>query len=111
MDSASYSEILKHNKDFRRLWISQGVSELGTWFSFIAELGLVRHYSGAPLSTVALLSARLLPYLVFAPFAGVLVDRFSRKKILISSDFLRALVALGYLLEPASVRLCRGRDV
>jgi len=97
MDSASYSEILKSNRDFRRLWIGQLISELGTWFSFIAELGLVRYYSGAPLSTVALLSARLLPFLVFAPFAGVLVDRFSRKKILISSDFLRALVALGYL--------------
>jgi MFS family permease len=97
MDSASYAEILKRNKDFRRLWIGQLISELGTWFSFIAELGLVRHYSGAPLSTVALLSARLLPFLVFAPFAGVFVDRFSRKKILISSDLLRALVALGYL--------------
>jgi MFS family permease len=97
MDSASYAELLRHNRDFRRLWIGQLISELGTWFSFIAELGLVRHYSGAPLSTVALLSARLLPFLVFAPFAGVLVDRFSRKRILISSDFLRALVALGYL--------------
>jgi MFS family permease len=97
MDSASYAEILRGNRDFRRLWIGQLISELGTWFSFIAELGLVRHYSGAPLSTVALLSARLLPFLVFAPFAGVLVDRFSRKRILISSDLLRALVALGYL--------------
>src|SRR5215471_864243 len=97
MDSASYAEILKHNRDFRRLWIGQLISELGTWFSFIAELGLVRHYSGAPLSTVALLSARLLPFLVFAPFAGVLVDRLSRKKILIASDLMRALVALGYL--------------
>jgi MFS family permease len=97
MDSASYAEILRANRDFRRLWIGQLISELGTWFSFIAELGLVRHYSGAPLSTVALLSARLLPFLVFAPFAGVLVDRFSRKRILISSDLLRALVALGYL--------------
>ncbi|HKF57762.1 MAG TPA: MFS transporter [Blastocatellia bacterium] len=97
MDSASYAQILKQNKDFRRLWSGQLISELGTWFSFIAELGLVRHYSGAPLSTVALLSARLLPFLVFAPFAGVLVDRFSRKKILIASDLMRALVALGYL--------------
>src|SRR5262249_14309616 len=105
MNSASYAEILKHNKNFRRLWIGQLISELGTWFSFIAELGLVRHYSGEPLSTVALLSARLLPFLVFAPFAGVLVDRFSRKRILISSDLLRALVALGYLAVRSPAQL------
>src|SRR5690242_18108502 len=102
MNSASYLEILAHNKDFRRLWIGQLISELGTWFSFIAELGLVRQYSGAPLSTVTLLAARLLPFLVFAPFAGVLVDRISRKKILIYSDFGRALLALGYLTVRSS---------
>ena len=66
----------------------------GSWFSFIAELGLVRLYSGSSLVTTALLVARLLPFLFVAPLAGVFVDRRSRKQILIAADLLRAAVAL-----------------
>jgi MFS family permease len=100
--SATYSELLKGNRNFRRLWTGQVISELGTWFSFIAELGLVRMFSGSALATTALLVARLLPYFLVAPFAGVLVDRLSRKRIMIAADLLRALVALGYLAAAAS---------
>ncbi|HWP42806.1 MAG TPA: MFS transporter, partial [Blastocatellia bacterium] len=97
MYSATYSEMLRGNQNFRRLWMGQVISELGTWFSFIAELGLVRMLSGSPLATTGLLVARMLPFLVVAPFAGVAVDRLSRKHILIMSDLLRAAVALLYL--------------
>ncbi|HVG17978.1 MAG TPA: MFS transporter [Blastocatellia bacterium] len=97
MLSATYSELLKGNKNFRRLWSGQLISELGTWFSFIAELGLVRMFSGSALATTALLIARLLPFLLVAPVAGVFVDRRSRKRIMIATDLLRAMVALLYL--------------
>ena len=97
MLSATYSELLKGNKNFRRLWTGQMISELGTWFSFIAELGLVRMFSGSALATTALMLARLLPFLVVAPIAGVFVDRRSRKQIMIATDLLRAAVALVYL--------------
>ena len=97
MSSATYRELLGSNRHFRRLWAGQLISELGTWFSFIAELGLVRMLSGSPLATTALLVSRLLPFLLAAPFAGVLVDRVSRKRVMIAADLLRALVALGYL--------------
>jgi MFS family permease len=95
--SSTYSELLRTNKNFRRLWAGQVISELGTWFSFIAELGLVRMISGSALMTTILLVTRLLPYLLVAPLAGVLVDRLSRKHIMIASDLLRAVVALVYL--------------
>jgi MFS family permease len=97
MLSATYSELLRGNKNFRRLWAGQLISELGTWFSFIAELGLVRMFSGSALATTALLVARLLPFLLVAPVAGVFVDRRSRKRMMIATDLLRALVALSYL--------------
>lgn len=100
--SATYRELLKGNRNFRRLWTGQVISELGTWFSFIAELGLVRMFSGSALATTALLVARLLPYFLVAPFAGVLVDRLSRKRIMIAADLLRAVIALGYLAAAAS---------
>lgn len=97
MASATYRELLQGNLNFRRLWIGQVISELGSWFSFIAELGLVRLLEGSPLATTMLLVSRLLPFLLVAPFAGVLVDRRSRKRIMIAADLLRALTALGYL--------------
>ena len=97
MKSASYSELLKGNKDFRRLWAGQVISELGTWFSFIAELGLVRMLSGSPLMTTALLVARLLPFLLVAPIAGVFADRRSRKQIMIAADLMRAVIAVAYV--------------
>jgi MFS family permease len=97
MLSATYSELLKGNKNFRRLWAGQLISELGTWFSFIAELGLVRMFSGSAMATTALMIARLMPFLLVAPIAGVFVDRRSRKQIMIATDLLRAVVALLYL--------------
>ena len=97
MKSASYSELLKGNKNFRRLWAGQVISELGTWFSFIAELGLVRMLSGSALMTTALLVARLLPFLLVAPIAGVFADRRSRKQIMIAADLMRAVIALAYV--------------
>lgn len=97
MQSVTFKELLQGNVNFRRLWFGQVISELGTWFSFIAELGLVQFYSGSTWMTAALLVSRLLPVLIFAPLAGVAVDRFSRKQILIAADLIRALTALGFL--------------
>lgn len=97
MQSVTYKSLLKSNQNFRRLWFGQVISELGTWFSFIAELGLVQMYSGSAWMTTWLLVSRLLPVLVMAPLAGVAVDRLDRRKILIAADLMRALVALGFL--------------
>ena len=97
MRSVSYSELLQKNAPFRRLWFGQVISELGTWFSAIAELGLVRMLSGSTVMTAAVLVARTLPFLLVSPLAGVAVDRGHRKQILIAADLLRALVALGFL--------------
>ncbi|MEO6726555.1 MAG: MFS transporter [Blastocatellia bacterium] len=97
MQSATYQQLLRGNLNFRRLWFGQVISELGTWFSFIAELGLVQLYSGSSWMTTALLVSRLLPVLVFAPIAGAAVDRLDRRQILIAADLARAGVALGFV--------------
>jgi MFS family permease len=97
MSPPTYRELLKNNRNFRSLWTGQMISELGTWFSFIAELGLVRSMSGSALTTTALLVARLLPFLLVAPMAGVFADRRSRRQIMIVSDLLRAVIALMFV--------------
>ena len=96
-NSSSYAQLLRDNRPFRHLWFGQVISELGTWFSFIAELGLVARLSESPLATTALLVSRFLPVLLIAPFAGVVVDRCDRRRVMIVTDLLRALLALGFL--------------
>jgi len=99
MDSLTYTQLLRRNRSFRRLWGGQVISELGNWFNFIAALGLVRLVShAAPEVTTIVLITRLVPFTLFAPLAGAFVDRWSRRRVMIATDLLRVVVALGFLL-------------
>ena len=82
-------------RDYRLLWVGQVISDLGDGMTNLAVLLLINHLTGstAALATMAILLA--LPNLTFGLFAGVLVDRFDRKKIMILSDLLRGLLVLG----------------
>ncbi len=98
MDSLTYLQLLRRNRSFRRLWWGQVISELGNWFNFIAGLGLVRVISnGDPAVTTIMLLARMVPFTLFAPLAGAFVDRWSRRGVMIGSDFARIVIALGFL--------------
>jgi MFS family permease len=97
--SLTYIQLLRSNRSFRRLWLGQVVSELGNWFFFIATLGLVRQVSKNDVgATTIVLMARLIPFTLFAPLAGAVVDRLSRRAIMIVTDLARAVVALLLLL-------------
>jgi MFS family permease len=48
--------------------------------------------------TTIMLLARMVPFTVFAPLAGAFVDRWSRRMVMIASDFARVAVAIGFLL-------------
>jgi MFS family permease len=99
MTSLTYMQLLRRNRSFRRLWLGQVVSELGSWFNLIAVLGLVRKVTlGAPEATAIMLVLRLIPFALFAPVAGAFADRWSRRTVMIVSDCARGLVALGFLL-------------
>jgi MFS family permease len=99
MDSLTYLQLLRRNRSFRRLWWGQVISELGNWFNFIAGLGLVRLIShGDAAATTIVLLARMVPFTLFAPLAGAFVDRWSRRMVMIVSDFARVAVAIGFLL-------------
>src|SRR6185295_5254571 len=52
----------------------------------------------APEVTTILLLSRLVPLTLFAPLAGAFVDRWSRRSVMIATDLLRVVVALGFLL-------------
>jgi len=99
MDSLTYIQLLRRNRSFRRLWWGQVISELGNWFNFLAALGLIRVISHADASvTTIILLARMIPFTLFAPLAGAFVDRWSRRAVMIASDLIRVVIALGFLL-------------
>ncbi len=84
-------------QDYRFLWLGQIVSDLGDSMTNLALLLLVNHLTGstAALATMAIMLA--LPSLTFGLFAGVLVDRSDRKRVMIISDILRAIFVLGFM--------------
>ena len=95
--TSGYLLLLKKNLSFRRLWYGQIASELGDWFHYIALYALVLKMDGSATAMAGIMIAKLLPLVIVSPFAGVVADRISRKKIMIAADLLRFLVILGFL--------------
>jgi dTMP kinase len=80
---------------FFRLWLAQVASSLGDWIGFVAITALAARIAGggSPEAAVGVvLSARLVPGFFLAPVAGVLVDRWDRKKVMVACDVGRGLV-------------------
>ncbi|MBI1278157.1 MAG: MFS transporter [Anaerolineaceae bacterium] len=102
----TYIPFLRENSDFTRVWVAQIISLFGDWFNIIALSALVAQYTNqSGLAVSGLLLARVLPPFLISPFAGVLVDRFDRKRLLIISDVLRTMVGLSLMLATSADRL------
>jgi len=91
-----YAAILR-NRTYFPLWLGQIVSNLGDTLNYVALVVLVYRLSGSGLAVSTVVVFEIVPVLVIAPFAGVVIDRFSRKGILIGSDVARALLMLGLI--------------
>lgn len=99
MESLTYGQLIRGNRNFRNLLAGQFISELGNWFNFIAGLGLVRVVSDAsPTAAGIFFVCRMLPFAFVSPIAGTFVDRFSRRQVMIFTDLARVVVALSFLL-------------
>jgi len=93
----SYIRLLRRNGNYRQLWLSQAVSNTGDWFSSIAVLGLTLELTNSGLMLSLMSLCQMLPSFLMAPVAGVVADRFDRKKVMILSDLFRAAAATGFL--------------
>jgi len=80
--------------EFFRLWLVQVVSATGDWLGFSAIILLAATVGGgAGAGAISLvMAARIVPGFFFGPLAGVLVDRWDRKKVMVSCDIGRAIV-------------------
>ena len=79
------------NKVFAKLYFAQTISLIGDAFTWVG-LALLAYQFGKERSAIILASAltlRVTAFIIFSPFAGVLADRVSRKKILYVTHFIR----------------------
>lgn len=104
-DSVGYIELLRRNRSFRQLWLGQVVSQMGDWFNTIALYTIILNLTGSGRDVGLLLVARFVPSFLFGPLSGVVADRFSRQKIMIVTDILRAVVVLGFLFVRSADQL------
>ena len=80
-------------KNYWRLWFAHGVSNLGDGVSQVAYPWLASAVTRSPLLIATVAVASRLPWLVFTLPAGVITDRFDRRKIIIAMDITRAVLA------------------
>ncbi|MDE0668340.1 MAG: MFS transporter [bacterium] len=81
---------------FFRLWSAQVVTSTGDWLGFLAiSVVAARLGSGTPEAAIGLvLAARLVPGIFFSQVAGVLADRFDRRRLMVVCDLARAGILL-----------------
>ena len=84
--------------DFRRLYLAQAISDIGDGMTYLALFLLVLDLTGST-AAIALMSILVaLPPVTVGLFAGAYADRHDRRRIMLVSDTLRAVVVLGMLL-------------
>lgn len=89
--------MLWQNRNFRLLWLAQIISGMGDVLYTVGVMVLVFEQTGSALQTTGVLIAQSLPRFLLGPFAGVLVDRYPRQRVLIVMDLFRAAL-VGLLL-------------
>ncbi|WP_089006879.1 MFS transporter [Micromonospora viridifaciens] len=87
------SAALWRHATFRRLWLSDAVSTLGTHVTSVAlPLAALTVLGAGSTGVAALTAATTLPYLLLGIPAGAIVDRLPRRAVLVAADLARALL-------------------
>ena len=79
---------------FRKLWRAMAFSSFGDWLGLLASTALAQQladgdYAKANFAIAGVFIVRLLPAVILGPFAGVIADRFDRRKLMVVCDILR----------------------
>jgi MFS family permease len=95
---AAYLRLVRGNRNFRRLWLAQIVSEIGDWFYTLSIYTLLLQLTGHASSVALALVLQVLPQTFIGPTAGVVNDRLRRKHVMIAADLVRFGIVLAMLL-------------
>lgn len=82
-------------RDFRTLWLAQFVSVFGDFLALFGVISLITfRWHGTAAQVTYLLISYMLPLALVSPIAGVFVDRWKVKQVMISSDLIRGSLVL-----------------
>jgi len=90
---AGFAALLRTNRNYRYTWMGQVVSEVGDHFNTIAVFSLILAQTNSGLAVAGVMLSRAIPMLLAGPLAGVSLDRFNRRQLMIGSDLVRAVLA------------------
>ena len=94
---SDFINLLRRNRNYRSTWTGQVVSEVGDHFNNIAVFSLALDNTKSGMVVTFIMLSRAIPAIMAGPMAGVVLDRFDRKRIMIASDLIRAVVALCFI--------------
>ncbi|QGU95893.1 MFS transporter [Clostridium bovifaecis] len=82
------------SKNFRYYWIGQCFSLIGTWMQSIGQSWLVLTLTDSSLRLGILAAVQFLPITLFSLFAGIIIDKFPKKNILLFTQTISMILAL-----------------
>ncbi|WP_315674231.1 MFS transporter [Clostridium sp. 19966] len=82
------------HSNFKYYWLGQCVSLMGTWMQSIGQSWLVLQLTNSSFLLGIVSAMQFLPFMFLSPFAGVIIDKFSKKKIIIITQVTSMLLAL-----------------
>ena len=85
-------------KPFRTLWLAQFVSVFGDFLALFGVISLITfRWHGTPVQVTTVTIAFVLPMAIISPIAGVFVDHWNVKRLMIASDLIRAALILMFV--------------
>ncbi len=81
-------------RNYRLYFASQAVSFSGTWMQLIAQSWLVLQLTGSGTALGTVMAMQFLPTLLFAPFGGMIADRYDKRRLIMATQSIAGLLAL-----------------
>ena len=93
-----YLDLLRRERDFRRAYAGQLIALGGDWFAIIPLLVLLPELTGTGVWGAAVLAVDTLVFALVGPYAGTVVDRLDRRRVIVVSNVVAGVAALLLLL-------------
>jgi MFS family permease len=95
------------NREFALFWSGQAISQTGTWMQQFAQGWVVTTLAGSAFALASVNFAAAIPMLLLMPFGGVVADRMERRRILLVTQWVMALLAvlMGVLIHADRLQL------